>query len=114
MFKIYVHRCKISLLFFLFFCQVFAVSQSSSTVIISEVLYDTPLQEANGTQHPHNGEFISFYNYGNGTVNISGWQIRIDGTTEYTFPTNTYISPYGIIAVAYRSAGSGFNVDSFY
>jgi RHS repeat-associated protein len=90
------------------------VHAQSSTVIISEVLYDTPLEEANGTLNPHNGEFISFYNYGNNTVNISGWQIQIDNTVKYTFPANTYISPYGIVAVAYRATGSGFNTDSFY
>jgi hypothetical protein len=90
------------------------VQAQSSTIIISELLYDTPLQEANGTLHPHNGEFISFYNYGNSTVNIGGWQIRIDNTTEYTFFANTTIKPYSILALAYCANGSNFKVDSFY
>ncbi|MDR1974219.1 MAG: lamin tail domain-containing protein, partial [Bacteroidales bacterium] len=90
------------------------LAAQSSTVVIGEVLYDTPLQEANGTVFPHNGEFISFYNYGNNTVNVSGWTVRIDGSTKYTFPSGTFVPPYGILAVAYRAAGSDFNTDFFY
>jgi hypothetical protein len=106
-----------SFVFVLFFILEFVFAQSS-TIIISEVLYDTPLPESTNA---HDGEFVSLYNYGNSTIDISGWQVRatsINTTTTptytCTFPENTQISPRSIAVVAFRTSGSNFCIDSFY
>ncbi|MDR1739352.1 MAG: FG-GAP-like repeat-containing protein [Bacteroidales bacterium] len=103
----------------IFFVALFLFVQHSfaqrQTVIISEVLYDTPLPEAAGDTFAHDGEFISLYNYGNETVDVSGWYIRYDVMNGlYTIPSGTKILPGGILVIAYRSQGSNFDVASFY
>ncbi|MDR1975151.1 MAG: lamin tail domain-containing protein, partial [Bacteroidales bacterium] len=103
-----------SVLSLVFSLSYLLLAAQSSTVVIGEILYDTPLPEATGDLNAHDGEFISFYNYGSSTVNIGGWRVRIDGNTKYTFPAGTQISPYGILVLAHRVSGSNFNADMFY
>jgi RHS repeat-associated protein len=99
-------------LFVLLFCPLFVFSQRS-TVIISEVLYDAPLNEAGGDTLAHNGEFVSLYNYGNETVDVGDWSLWCDGWT-YIIPTGTKMLPRSILVIAYRARGSNFDVTSFY
>jgi len=47
-------------------------------IIISELLYDTPLPNEGQNPHMHNGEFASIYNYGDVSVDISGWRLISD------------------------------------
>ncbi len=99
-------------LFVLFFCPLFLLAQRS-TVIISELMYDTPLPEAMGDTFAHDGEFVSLYNYGNETVDVSGWDLQCE-FPAYTIPVGTKILPGGILVIAYRSQGSNFDISSFY
>jgi YD repeat-containing protein len=92
-----------------------------STVIISEVLYDTPLNEATGSENAHDGEFVSLYNYDSLPVDISGWRIEATSINTATspsyscfFPAKTVLYPYSLAVVAFRAEGSTFRVDSFY
>ncbi|MDR1739328.1 MAG: FG-GAP-like repeat-containing protein, partial [Bacteroidales bacterium] len=103
-------------LFIVFFCPLFLFADRS-TVIISEVLYDTPLQE---TTTQHDGEFISLYNYSNDEVDISGWRIEarsVNGVSPpvytFVFPDNAQLNPQSLAVVAF-SGGNGFNLETFY
>jgi YD repeat-containing protein len=92
-----------------------------STVIISEVLYDTPLNEATGSENAHDGEFVSLYNYGDQPVDISGWRIEATSINTATspsyscfFPEETFLFPHRLAIMCFCAEGSTFRVDSFY
>jgi RHS repeat-associated protein len=96
-----------------------SLTAQQSTIIISEVLYDTPLNESGALVHE--GEFFSLYNYGNYDVDISGWQVEVTSLMSstqvkynYTFPDNTIISANSNIVLASRAANSTFEIDVFY
>ncbi len=101
-----------------FFAPSSLISQPS-TIIISEVLYDTPLNESGALVHE--GEFFSLYNYGNYAVDISGWQVEVTSLMSstqvkynYTFPDNTIISSNSNAVIASRAPNSTFEIDVFY
>ena len=59
-------------------CSLFCIFQSSATdyVALSEVLFNTPLNE-DTTQSPHNfGEFIEIYNAHDEPVPLNGWKLQ--------------------------------------
>ena len=59
-------------------CSLFCIFQSSATdyVALSEVLFNTPLNE-DTTQSPHNfGEFIEIYNAHDEPVSLNGWKLQ--------------------------------------
>jgi len=60
--------------------------QASDFIILSEVLYDTPLQNRTDS-HKHFGQFVELYNMSPETVNLSGWSLQIQETgASFTFP----------------------------
>lgn len=85
-------------------------------IIISEIMYDSPLNEqiATGTAYS-NGEFIELYNTGVDSVNLTGWSLKGGGSTEiYNFPVNTVLSPKSYLIVAYQYNNSGFTLEQLY
>ena len=89
------------------------INAKITPVIISEVFYDTPLNEDNTlNQEHHNGEFIELFNPTFNDVDISGWKI-IDNTS-YTFPANTIIGARSNIIVAYRYPNSSFTLSEIF
>jgi RHS repeat-associated protein len=100
-------------LFVILFCPLFVLAQGS-TVIISEIMYDSPLPEATGDANAHDGEFLSLYNYGNKTVDVGNWTVLGD-YSSYIIPSGTKILPGGLLVIAYRFyRSSNFDVASFY
>ncbi|MDO9155173.1 MAG: lamin tail domain-containing protein [Paludibacter sp.] len=83
-------------------------------VVISEVFYDTPLNEnsRDGGVH-HNGEFIELFNPTTESIDLSGWKIS-DNTTNYIFPDNTNLQSRTLIVLAYRFPNSGFSLNSLF
>ena len=82
---------------------VFAFTHINAQVIINQVFYDTPLNEAIIKPPYSNGEFVELYNLSDSIVSLDGWQIKGDGKTEvYPFPANSYITPNGYLCLAYR------------
>jgi len=80
-------------------------AESTSTLLITEVYYDTV-----GTDSAE--EFIEIYNPNSFPVNISDYKIGDDeekgtGTNEgmYEFPTGTVIASYATITIALKSTG---------
>ena len=85
-------------------------------VIISELMYDSPLNEqiATGVAYS-NGEYIELFNAGIDSVNLANWSLKGGGSTEvYTFPSATVLPPKGYLIVAYQYSGSGFTLDQLY
>lgn len=109
---------KYYILFILFFVPFSLMAQSLryDYVIISEIMYDSPLNEQIGKGIPYsNGEFIKIYNVGNKTVNLAGWQLKGGGITEvYTFPQGTIIPPAKTSIIAYQYSNSGFLIQDFF
>ena len=75
-------------------------------VHLSEIMYNTPLNEIITTPPYSNGEYMEIYNAGSDSVDLSGWSLRGDGSTEeYTFGS-VIIPPQSFLLVAYRHARS--------
>ncbi len=84
-----------------------SLSAQTAPVVISEVFYDSPLEEdfiASPDEH-HYGEYIELYNASLTLADISGWKIA-DFNLDYTFPENTYIPSKSTILVAFRNKES--------
>lgn len=73
-------------------------------VVISEIFYDSPLNEQVGKGIPYsNGEYIELYNAGSVSADITGWSVTGSSRTEkYVFPAATIIPADGYIILAYR------------
>lgn len=87
----------------------------AAQVYISEVMFDSPLQEDKYVAGEHNnGEYIKLFNPTDKVIDLSGWILTGQGTNEqYVFPPLTYLPSGQILLIAYRS-GSTFNFFDFY
>jgi micrococcal nuclease len=56
---------------------------SSFTITISQMVYDAPGNDNDNL----NGEFITFSNEGNTTVDMTGWLVLDESNNDYFFPT---------------------------
>ncbi|MGI9526105.1 MAG: lamin tail domain-containing protein [Weeksellaceae bacterium] len=73
--------------FILVFFSVFLKAQ----ITISEVYYDTPVNERlDETLYAHAGEFIELFNYSKEDIDISGWVLS-DNASAFTIPNNTIL-----------------------
>ncbi|MDE5574955.1 MAG: lamin tail domain-containing protein [Bacteroidales bacterium] len=95
------------------------LTAQKSTVVIAEVLYDSPLAYSVSTVHE--GEFISLYNYEEEDVNIGGWRVQVTDLTStqksiatYTIPANTVLPAFSLAVIAPRRSNSTFDVGAFY
>ncbi len=91
---------------FLFIIIVFSLSarvQARSFVVISEIMYDSPLNEVISKPPYSNGEYIELYNSGENTVDLSGWLLQGGGVSEtFYFSSGNTIAPQERLLVAYR------------
>lgn len=72
------------------------VTAALDTVVINEIMYNPP--GATGVQE----EFIELYNYGDGVVDVSGWQFTKG--VNYLFPAGTFIASHGYLVVPANGA----------
>jgi len=96
----------IIILFSLF---LFCTLMSAQKPYISQVFYDSPLEEdkfKTGSNYPHNiGEFIEIYNPSSFDINISGWKLRGTEAKEiFMFPKGSVIASKSYIIVTYRNS----------
>ncbi len=86
-------------------------------VVISEVFYDTPLNEDlfnfTPSEGHHNGEFIELYNPTAEEVDISGWSVGDNGS-RFTFPLNTIISSKEVVLVAFKCPETNFSLSTLF
>lgn len=113
-------NCKTgNLKYIIFMFSLFVISlpiKAKDFVIISEIMYDTPLNEqiATGVAYS-NGEYVELYNAGIEAVSLNGWSLRGGGVTEtYYFATGTVLAPKSYIIVAYQYNNSNFTLDQLY
>ena len=97
----------------IFICSIIDYFYAIDYVIMSEILFDTPLNE-DTTQSPHNfGEFIEIYNVGENPVSLGGWKIQtINPAQTFIFP-NIQLPGKSFLIVAYGTynAYNGDDVD---
>ena len=93
-----------------------AVAQSPSSIVISQVMYDSPLNEQVTSTPYSNGEFVELYNISEQDVDLSQWKLRGDGVTEtFIFPSGTTIRGGGYLVIAFRHKKSpNFVLSSMY
>jgi hypothetical protein len=73
------------------------IAFANPTVVINEIMY-APTTSQNGSLN----EWVELYNYGDASVDISGWKVT-DNHGKYTFPSGTVIPPGGYIVVCRRT-----------
>ncbi len=89
-----------------------AVSAQIQPVVISEVFYDTPLDEHwfadyHGGGPYFNGEFVELFNPTTQTVDLSGWSLKDeDSSYRFVFPAGSTMPARSSIVIAYRSGSS--------
>lgn len=110
----------ISFLMVFLFVMGAAVQAQTSTVVISEVMYDNPMYDNETLAPGKESEFMSLYNYGEEDVNIGGWRIQVvsiaGGRKQYlyTIPANTILPESGLLVIASRDAIASFDIGLFY
>ena len=82
---------------------IHSITISAQEVVISQIMYDSPLNEQI-TQPPYsNGEFVELYNMSGSTVDLTDWVLCGEGKSEQVrFSAGTHIAPHSHIVVAYR------------
>lgn len=98
------------------FSNLFLVAQTGR-VVISEVFYDSPLEENITYAGHHIGEFIELYNTSNESVNISGWRIS-EGLnryhTSFVIPSGVVIDAKSFILVSYGTSANFTNLKQLF
>ena len=91
-------RVFVVVVFSLCFTWLFATDY----VAITEVMYDTPLNE-DTTSYPHCiGEYIELYNAHNQQVDLSDWSLQtINPDQIFIFPKGTFLPPNAFLLIAY-------------
>lgn len=69
-------------------------------VAITEVMYDTPLNENTSSVPYCIGEYIELYNASDNEADLSGWSLQSE-TQCFTFPQNTILSSRSFMVIAY-------------
>ena len=79
--------------------QLFAIDY----VVITEIMYDTPLNE-DQSKYIHNaGEFIELYNVYDNEADISGWSLEtIQPKQTFNIPIGVVIPPQSALIIAYK------------
>ena len=84
-------------------CLVLTSVHAGNYVIINQVMYDSPWNEKVTTRPYSHGEFIELYNAGTSNVNLEGWTLMGEGSTEkLIMPSGVNIPAQGYLVIAYR------------
>ncbi len=90
--------------------------KAGASVVISQILYDSPYNEQI-TKYPYSdGEFVELYNAGTEDTDMTGWQLWGGGVTErYSFPEQTILPAGGYLAVAFHNDNSepSFHLENY-
>ena len=98
------------------FFWLFLHSQGWGQVVITEVFYDSPLEESMKIRSKvdmegihHNGEFIEIYNNSAVRIDLSGYSLRnmsVPAYETFFFPQGTFCDPNDFVIVAFRHPNS--------
>lgn len=76
---------------------------AAPSAVISQIMYDSPLNEQITKPPYSNGEFIELFNISGSSLSLSGWSLCGDGKTEkYIFPAGTTLDAGKHLIIAYR------------
>lgn len=102
------------LLFFLLIGLIFPnILNAQQYIIISEIMYDTPLNEVITSPPYSNGEYIELYNSGDNVVNLNGWKLKGGGVNEIYNFENVTIPSKSYLILAYQHKNKN-TVELFY
>ena len=90
----------------------------SQSVIITEIFFDTPLNEdtIKIVGPHHNGEFIELYNLSDTIVDLNQWSLNAaHGAKCFTFTSDVQILPKSTLIIAYRHKDTpDFKIESLF
>ena len=83
-------------------------------VAITEIMYDTPLEEAPDEDFHNEGEFIELYNAHEYDADISGWSIEtINPHQIFYIPDGVVIPPQSTLVIAYYDSDNPCEYEEF-
>jgi len=84
-------------------------------VHISEIFYNTSLNESVTAPSFSNGEYIELFNAGHSPVNLEGWVLRGDGAAKFYEFGAVILPPHSFLILAYRHNWSpGFELSEVF
>ena len=92
-----------------FYIFILCVSRLFATdyVVITEIMYDTPLNEDTTKWRHSHGEFIELYNESYNIVDLSGWSLETATPHQvFTIPAGITIHPKSTLIIAYGDENS--------
>ena len=79
-----------------------SVLLAANRVVITEIMYDTPLNEDTTRVLHNHGEFVELYNDGRTIVDLSGWSLETkDPHQVFNIPSGVTLNPYSLLVIAY-------------
>ena len=87
---------------------LFSISalQGVDHVYLSEIMYDSPLNERVTIRPYSNGEYVRLYNAGTEEVGLQGWKLLGEGKTEMFVLPDVILLPQSSLVIAYRNSSS--------
>ena len=92
-----------------FYIFILCVSRLFATdyIVITEIMYDTPLNEDTTKRRHSHGEFIELYNESYNIVDLSGWSLETATPHQvFTIPVGITIQPKSTLIIAYGDENS--------
>ena len=92
-----------------FYIFILCVSRLFATdyIVITEIMYDTPLNEDTTKRRHNHGEFIELYNESYNIVDLSGWSLETATPHQvFTIPVGITIQPKSTLIIAYGDENS--------
>lgn len=97
-----------SIILFLFICGCL-----QAKVVISQIMYDTPLNEQTNRPPYCNGEFVEIYNAGAEDISLTNWKLQGVFGDSFIFPANTSLSAGTSLIIAFKHPRSrSFNLNT--
>ena len=75
-------------------------------VYLSEIMYDSPLNERVTVRPYSNGEYVRLYNAGSEAADLQGWKLLGEGKTETFVLPDVTLPARSSLVIAYRSSSS--------
>ena len=79
-------------------------SKSEASILLNEIFADPPSglsgdANGDGVRSGADDEFIELLNFGEGSVDLTGWSISDSVSIRHIFPSDTILNPYSFLVV---------------
>ena len=96
------------------FIVICSLLRATDYVAITEIMYDTPLEEDPNEDCHNEGEFIELYNAHEYEADISGWSIEtINPQQIFHIPNGVVIAPQSTLVIAYYDSNNPCELEVF-